>query len=1723
MDVFKVHERLIEDYESYTSSFVEVRDPAIAAHVEREHALKTRWPEPWVSLNPRFVTGGSIPDLIADGVLHPGTDPIFRNKQATDGVSGPPLVLYRHQREAVELARDGRSYVLTTGTGSGKSLTYIVPIVDSVLRNPDPGRIKAIVVYPMNALANSQMEELRKYLEFGFPKGQEPVSYARYTSQESAEQREAILQERPDILLTNYVMLEYMLTRPYERQVLMEAARGLRFLVLDELHTYRGRQGADVGLLIRRVKSTLAAPDVQCVGTSATMASSDIFDEQRAEVAEVASKIFGTEITPDRIVGETLERATLDHVPDDEELRASILANDWQELAYPDLTAHPFACWVETVFGLDVEPGTDRLVRRKPTKIVDAAGVLANRTGLPADRCQVAVEEILRAGSAARDPITRRPLFAFRLHQFLSKGETVYTSLEAPGDRYITSQYQVSVPNQRDKPLFPLVFCRECGQEYYSVTVSARGRIYTPGHNDENAGDDQNIGYLYINPEHPWPAEPLAAGRLPDTWLITGDGDTAQIRPSKLRQLPKNVVVSSGGAEVGSDHGLHATFIPGKFRFCLHPDCGVSYEQLHGKDFGRVATWAYEGRGSAVTLIGTSVYRGLRGAEDPSARKLLTFVDNRQDASLQAGHLNDFVLVTQLRGALYRAARDATEGLTHENLAQRVAGALDADLTSYSSVANPLTGARRAIDKAFRQALEYRLYTDLARGWRVSMPNLEQTGLIRFDYLDLAEMSARPEFWESAHPALKHDTPAHREWVCRVLLDEIRRALAIDVEVLTKEGFERLQHDSDQLLAGPWSLPKESPDPVIGTAYAAPAPRGRRGSGPYLTGRSAFGRFLCRDAEFTHWPYHLRADDADIIIGWLLAALADIGLLSDAPKDRASGALGYRLKASALIWQAGDGTSGVLDPLRKTVKPRAGVRVNRFFRALYRDHAKEFAGIHAAEHTAQVSNENRQEREAAFRNGSLPLLYCSPTMELGVDISTLDAVGLRNVPPTPANYAQRSGRAGRSGRPALVATYCATGNFHDQYYFRRSERMVSGRVIAPRLDLCNEDLVRSHVHAIWLAETGARLGSGMGEVLDLSRTDRLPIHADLMPQIIDPGAQRNGLARALAVLAGVTGITESAWWYDEWAEDVVRRAPASFDAACDRWRTLYRSAISDREEQHRRVIDASMRRDEQRAAQARRAQAENQLRLLLNEDSERSFSDFYTYRYLASEGFLPGYSFPRLPLAAYIPPEKAKDGGYLQRPRFIAIGEFGPNALIYHEGQRYEVTRVQVPSDDSGAIATREGRLCGACGYWHERTPGLDRCQNCDHRLGESLPRLMPMQTVYTRARSRISSDEEERRRAGFELLTTYRFSDHGTRSGRLPGEIALPDGRRLGELVYGDTATLRVLNLGRRRRPRNAPLGFWLDASHGTWLSDKRAKEKSGDDDDDLPARDSAGRPERIVPFVEDHRNILVLRFEQPIKQDEAVTLRYALERGMEAHFQLEDSELSSEDLPDLDGRGRMLFIESAEGGAGALRRLQSEQGLLAQVARVALEIIHIDPNTGTDLDRAPGARERCERGCYDCLLSYTNQVFHRVIDRLAVVDHLMELSKAAVQAGGGTGQSPAEHAACLHEASQTGLEREFLTFLEENDYRLPDAAQQLISDARARPDFVYRLPGGSVAVFVDGPDHDTTSAMERDMAAEDRLLDLGWLVIRFRYDEEWRVVAGRYPNIFGAGRETG
>jgi ATP-dependent helicase YprA (DUF1998 family) len=267
LDIFRLRRRLVDDYGSYVSSFIRIKDDRVEEEVLSNLAEGLLWPDPLIQLNPSFEAGETIDELVGEGILHEECARVFRrNKKPKEPRNpGEDLRLHRHQAEAIRTARGGHNYVLTTGTGSGKSLAYIVPVVDHVLRR-GPGRsLQAIVVYPMNALANSQYGELEKFLKHGYLDGHGPVTFARYTGQESDEERQRIIANPPDILLTNY---ELILTRSAERG-LVQAAQDLGFLVFDELHTYRGRQGADVAFLIWRVRELLAAQDLRCVGTSA--------------------------------------------------------------------------------------------------------------------------------------------------------------------------------------------------------------------------------------------------------------------------------------------------------------------------------------------------------------------------------------------------------------------------------------------------------------------------------------------------------------------------------------------------------------------------------------------------------------------------------------------------------------------------------------------------------------------------------------------------------------------------------------------------------------------------------------------------------------------------------------------------------------------------------------------------------------------------------------------------------------------------------------------------------------------------------------------------------------------------------------------------------------------------------------------------------------------------------------------------------------------------------------------------------------------------------------------------------------------------------------------------------------------------------------------------------------------------------------------------------------
>ena len=1087
-------------------------------------------------------------------------------------------------------------------------------------------------------------------------------------------------------------------------------------------------------MLIRRLRDECRADDLQVIGTSATMSSEGTLEERagwwpawrHASSAPRSAPSTWWErrsCAPPRTSSPTAASAGRCRPRQRHPAAARVRG----------VHGDPLASWVETTFGLAVEAGHRAGWSAAPPTTVPEAAEAAGR----ADRarqasCAAALRNVLREGSAVTHPTSKRPVFAFRLHQFLSKGDTVYVSLEPEDTRHITGTYQVRVPGHPDKALLPLGFCRECGQEYLVVartTVDGESQFVSRRDADASGGDAVT-GYLYVSSDYPWPDE--ATRDQPRPRAVAGHRPRDRPRRGHRQQEEVPARHRCGFALTAAwtppAPACQAWFVSTPFAFCMR--CGVSYEQVRGQDFGKLATLDAEGRSSAVSLLSAvggpqpqepaGVAAAAHGAQAAHLRRQ---PPGRQPAGRPLQRLRPGLPAA--RRALRRAGEGRARGpdpRRPRRRRHRHARPADGRLRPAPEAK---FSAKKDAERALRAAVEYQLYVDLQRGWRVTMPNLEQTGLLKLAYRDLPELAEDEESWEGTY-LLDQISAAQRQELCQILLDELRRVRAIAVDCLTEDGFDRLKRLTRAHLIEPWSLGEDDRMVEAGVAIPRPAKAGGRRSVLAVSGRGAFGKYLRRDVAGLPDNASLKSEDSQRVILDLFQVLTRAGLLtqSDGPDGSE-----YRINAGALRWVAGDGSTGAGDPLRKSFAGEETARVNPFFRELYRDLARGFAGLLAREHTAQVPQEDRLERERQFREGELPLLYCSPTMELGVDISDLNAVALRNVPPTPANYAQRSGRAGRSGQQALVLTYCSTGNAHDSYWFRRSREMVAGSVIAPRLDLTNEDLVRSHVHAIWLAETNESMKSSITSLVDADGdSPGYALFPDLWRAVTEADVARRAQTRAERVLAGLRTTWQldggdPVWWSDTWVHDQVARAPQAFDDAFDRWRTLYRTALTEANEQHKLALSTTAsrydrthrrttphRRPQPAAAAAQRRLRGRRHRLLQLP--------------LPGQRGLPARLLVPPAAAGRLHPRPARRQGTTattsSAPASWRSREFGPNSLIYHEGARYEVTRVQLPRDpgetSGGGAITETAKRCPGCGYHHPVQVGTDMCENCGER-----------------------------------------------------------------------------------------------------------------------------------------------------------------------------------------------------------------------------------------------------------------------------------------------------------------------------------------------------------------------------------------------------------------------
>lgn len=1762
-NVFDFRDRLVEEYSDFSRSFTRIAPDDIRQVVEDQYAAGRYWPEPLIQINPHYQRKGTIQQLCQQGVLQPACAELFQ----TGKPEGNPqhLHLYTHQMQALAKAQQEQSYVVTTGTGSGKSLSFFLPIIDRILKaraQSDLARTRAIVIYPMNALANSQLEELEKFLH-GYPEGQRPLTVARYTGQDATTERQAIADSPPDILLTNFMMLELILTRfdEIDRRV-VEHCQGLEFLVLDELHTYRGRQGADVALLVRRLRERLQARNLVCIGTSATMSSAGAQADRNRTVAEVASKLFGTAISEHDVIGETLERIT--NPEKDIAATRSLLANRVTQTAFSwpsfdDFRNDPLAIWVELTLGIELPPNEPPR-RAKPITLRDASKRLAQDAACTEEQASAALQRFLISAHDVRTSQGRAP-FAFKLHQFISGPGKVLTTLEAAGTRHVTLDIQRFAPGRQDEEveLYSAHFCRDCGQEYHPVWVSDdAGRRYAPREIDEIAaydkGKEPSFGFLC--PRRGGQTYRGLLEDLPENWIDTSRATAEpKVKSAYKNAIPYAVQVDPKGFTGG---GEHYWFIPGKFRFCL--SCGQLHE-AYGKDIHRLASLSGEGRSSATTILTLSALRLLfeetdlpQGAPDP--RKLLGFTDNRQDAALQAGHFNDFVFLLTLRAGLIGALQQHGGTLTEEQLADAVFKALgfdhtdEATLVEYLRTPKLMGLARQEAQRALRFVIGYRLLRDLRRGWRFNNPNLDQLGLLAIRYRSLEELCADNTAF-AAEPVLAGLEPNRRIALYQLVFDAMRRGLCLESRYLDAVEQDKARTSAHAYLSERWVFPADERLQTARHLILSKRPDHKGKPRTDLLSGGPRSRLLrqIKNAEF--WKDSAMAS---MVIGWrenqwtelleaLLKAAVPYGYVQKASLDK--DLVGWRLNAASLDWRL-----TIAEPVTSANLP------NAFFRHLYlavaellRQPKHPLFDFEAHEHTAQVDASRRQLLEQRFRFTEkdrndwaadpahetplerLPVMFCSPTMELGVDISALNTVYLRNIPPTPANYAQRSGRAGRSGQQALVITYCAAQSPHDQWFFHNANEMVHGVVKPPTLDLANRDLVESHLHAVWLASAQLELDPSIGPLLDLDHPGK-PLKETLAQQLNSPDVLERAHRSAAGVIEQLREDLKSSTWFSaEYVRKVIDQSAEKFSYALERWRVLFDATRKQMDMADQIVKSHTASPVQRQNAQRRYADAARQYAVLLNGATQNT--DFYTYRYLASQGFLPGYNFPRLPLMAWIPARggigpggKEDEGSMVSRPRFLALSEFGPRSLIYHQGRTYRVVRAKlnVGSADhisgQSQLATISSRICSQCGYGHLGEPGgaeplTERCENCDALLTEDdwVKQLYRIETVETVPVERISVNDEERQRQGFELQTTYRF---------LPGPDGLIQKQKarvqqgeecLAELTYAPAARLWRINKGWRRRKDKKQLGFYINPITGTW-SKQDDPEVDEDNNDTGPGDDALldkVTNQQIVPFVEDHRNALILTPTQPLSLEAMSTLQAALKRGIEMHFQIEEAELVVEPLPKSDDRRGLMFYEAAEGGAGVLTQLANEPEVLARVANLALSLMHFNcPEGGWNLEalaaseqKGPDGQSTCEAGCYQCLLSYYNQPDHIHINRRnhEALSVLVALANAQVAQIATSEMMPVG-------GDDDRQLQAWLAQVEARGLRKPDATQVPIQQGIATAAAQYK--SARVLVFLD--------TIQQDI--QTTLAEKGWKVLDFSRPDQWPAEFDRHGEVFGYPR---
>lgn len=1519
MNPMKLAEEIESRYRRYLESRFYFKDPALRESFRIALASGELRKGPFLEATPVF-TRGATPRQLLGHLMNQDIEAGFL--QALDA----DRPLYRHQEEAMRRVSDGRNVIVATGTGSGKTESFLYPILLHLYREFTaatlwPG-VRALVLYPMNALANDQRERLGRIGEeladanstfrftFGQYIGETPENEndsPRHARDHIAARlpgelvlRSEMRESPPHILLTNYSMLEYLLLRPDDSPLFDNGnAQWWSFLVLDEAHQYRGAKGIEMAMLLRRLKQRLReggrTGEFQCIATSATLMGGD---DDKPAVARFASDLFAEPFdTDDVILGEVEPiPETGEETLDIEDYRSLL---DSLESGTNDDAAKAVGAKLQ---GDKRSAILRQLATRAPTEVNKIAYEIFGHLPVASDRI-VAVSGLVALLIRSKNPETGAPLLSARYHLFLKSLEGAFVSLW-PEKQILLNRESIA-----DTALFEVGLCRECGQHYLVgkiVNGKLREAIRDPGRSD--------FGATFF----------LQADAVPEE----EDGEQNQ-SPKCYKLCIRCGEICRDTQELRCDHGVAVRVLEqagAREREDQIPRCAVCKYQapdpvrevVHGTD-------------GPHAVIATTLYQEL----PERRRKVLAFADGRQEAAFFAWYLEnsygDILARNVLTRVVRRQAGQSSEGSSLPDLASGLKQIFrEQGLRLHS--ASDLELRKDAWIAVYREFL-----TDEPR------ISLEGVGLARWalrwpDWFDVPTF-LQEEPW-SLSLAEAHDLVA-------TLLDTMRTDRAVELQL---DAGVSVNWDDFGLQARQMRY-------RIGRPAGQAAVRGWDGKCARRVRLMA--KLLKRIDRAVPDEDTLR--NAINAVRAIWDSLQECDRRAPAAQDRILIPIddGWRLNPNwwrlrALrdndpIYRCNTCSRIQPFPLRG-ICVRAACPGNvqqtqlsdlepNHYRQLYE--AVLPGVLRVEEHTAQLASDKAREFQREFQEGKIHVLSCSTTFELGVDLGDLDTVFLRNVPPESFNYAQRVGRAGRrSGYPGFAITYCKRGP-HDLSHFAEPQRMLAGKTQPPVLALCNEKIISRHMTAVALScffrESPSRFESVqslLGDLLEPRCVEEFRAFLTVNREQIEDTLQRIVPVDMLALLG-----VEDGSWLDRIASANSRLAYAEIETSSD-----YR-AVFDLEHESRSKRDY-------RTAEWARKRSE-------------TISEEKVLTFLSRKAVIPKYGFPVDVVELDTQRTQSSQEVSLQRDLKIAISEFAPTSkLVANKLEWVSYALKKVPAKE-----------------WEKRS--YFRCT--DHnvfvqwRTGERAPELpcdcrLRVRT-YIVPQFGFATDSKKPKapsRRPAKVFTTRPYFAGTT--GPDPGTIHLPAKSPVLTIRRRSPGVMVVLCEGRRGE------GFRICGNCGAGF---RGNPGGRGEHKNPQGQQCRGSLETVSLGHEIETDVLQLQFHMDSGAlTDILALAYSVAYAV-AEGAAEALEIPSTDLNTAVGRSEafafppIVLYDDVPGGAGLVARLENEN-VLRRALTFALN----------RLDGKCGCGENTS--CYGCLRSYRNQFIHDSLQRGAARQYL-------------------------------------------------------------------------------------------------------------------------------------